>query len=294
MASSTICFALTNASRKGAVLAMLASAFHRLGVTCLFLGAVSSASAAIFDTPSLSGTTPSGLTWEYVSSGSALPLRSSGTLNGLPGAVAYWNTTNGELQLDPKGWPISLLIFTNTSSNLIPVSGTAAVSEPYGQTRTFPAGDWSPSVTASRLSGVINLIQSGSNGLATDYKPGNGAGSATTPYATNPIGMPCTPRYFNQPWSFGFVATSPMPVSDWFVIGVSGNLNANVLGYGNYKSTFQYTIDGVVGNQVGAIIPVAVPEPATNVLALTGAACGVCVMSWLTENGRHGRQSHHK
>jgi hypothetical protein len=54
---------------------------------------------------------------------------------------------------------------------------------------------------------------------------------------------------------------------------VSGYANRNVLGYGDYQSTFQYTIDGVTGNQVGAVIPVtktqspAVPEPSTLVLA---------------------------
>ena len=53
------------------------------------------------------------------------------------------------------------------------------------------------------------------------------------------------------------------------MFGVSGNATANVLGYGNYKSVFQYTIDGVVGNMVGAVIPV-VPEPST--YALLGAA----------------------
>jgi hypothetical protein len=64
-----------------------------------------------------------------------------------------------------------------------------------------------------------------------------------------------------------------MTVPNWRVFGVSGNANANLLGYGNYQSVFQYTIDGVVGNMVGAVIPVSVvPEPGTMILAGVGIA----------------------
>ena len=81
-----------------------------------------------------------------------------------------------------------------------------------------------------------------------------------------------------QPWAFpsDMVTSGSVPsmlISNWKTFGVSGNANANVLGYGNYQSTFQYTVDGVVGNQVGAMIPVtAVPEPGTMILAGVGIA----------------------
>ncbi len=294
MAPSTICFAFTNASRKGAVLAMLASAFHRLGFTCLFLGAVSAASAAVFDPPStssltnlLSGTTPSGLTWEYVSSGSALPIRSSGTQNGLPGAVAYWNAGTGQLQIDPKGWNLSLFNFTyttgtvNTSgstagpltyaSGTSPTSNTVSGTSGLANQKTLPAGTWTLITCApARIAGTVSLTRSPT--LATSYDPGNGAGNGTSPYATDPSGVPCVPGWFNQPWAFpsdlvNSGSVSSMLLSNWKTFGVSGNANANVLGYGNYQSTFQYTIDGVVGNQVGAVIPIAVPEPRAMTLA---------------------------
>jgi len=43
-------------------------------------------------------------------------------------------------------------------------------------------------------------------------------------------------------------------------IGQNANLNANILGFGVGQGVFQYTANGIVGNQVGAVIPV-VPEP---------------------------------
>ena len=53
--------------------------------------AASSTPAAIFDQPTtsnpnnlISGTSPSGLSWSSVATGTALPIRSSGTQNGAP------------------------------------------------------------------------------------------------------------------------------------------------------------------------------------------------------------------
>jgi hypothetical protein len=60
-----------------------------------------------------------------------------------------------------------------------------------------------------------------------------------------------------------------MVISNFKTIGQNSNANANILGYGIGFATFQYGINGVVGNQVGAVIPV-VPEPST--YALLGAA----------------------
>jgi hypothetical protein len=261
--------------------------------------ATSSVQSAVFDQPStssatqrISGTTPSGLTWESVSTGTALPIRSSGTQNGAAGAVAYFNTSTGQVQIDPKGWNISLFNFTyttgtvNTSgstpgplvyaSGTSPTSATVSGATGLANQKTMPAGTWTLITCApARIAGTVSLTRSPS--LATSYDPGNGAGSAS-PYATNPLGEAVTPGWMTQPWAFPSDmvtsgSVSSMVVSNWKTFGVSGNANANVLGYGNYNCTFQYTVDGVVGNMVGAVIPVtAVPEPGTMILAGVGIA----------------------
>lgn len=66
-----------------------------------FLGS-QAAPAATFDDPAshagwVSGTTPSGLLWTSVATGTALPVRTSGTnpLNGQAGAVAYFRLLSG-------------------------------------------------------------------------------------------------------------------------------------------------------------------------------------------------------
>jgi hypothetical protein len=259
--------------------------------------AASSAPAAIFDQPTtsnpnnlISGTSPSGLNWSAVSTGTALPIRSSGTQNGAPGAVAYWNVNTGQLQIDPKGWNISLFNFTyttgtvNTSGStagpLVYTSGTSptsnTVSPPTGTPRELPAGTWTLITAApARIAGTVSLVRVPT--LATSYDPGNGAGGSS-PYTTNPLGEAVTPGWFTQPWAFPTTlvnsgSVSSMIVNNWKVFGVSGNANANVLGFGNYQSVFQYTVDGVVGNMVGALIPVSVvPEPGTMILASVGVA----------------------
>jgi hypothetical protein len=80
--------------------------------------------------------------------------------------------------------------------------------------------------------------------------------------------------YWNLGWSFplDIVASGSvgsMVISNFKTIGQNSNANANILGYGLGFATFQYGINGVIGNQVGAVIPV-VPEPST--YALLGAA----------------------
>jgi len=270
----------------------------RLAVAALLVLLVSgpAARAGIFVQPTVSGTAPSGLQWSAVATGTALPIRSSGTQNGAAGAVAYWNTQTGKLQIDPKGWNISLFNFTyttgtvNTSGStpgpLRYASGTsptsAVVSDAYGTERTLPAGTWTLiTVAPARVAGTVSLVRVPT--LATAYDDGNGAGSASSPYTTNPLGEAITAGWFTQPWAFpddlvlsGSVAS--MSTDNWKVFGVSGNANANILGYGNYRSTFQYTVDGVVGNQVGAVIPYSVvPEPATSALVLLA---GAGALSW--------------
>jgi hypothetical protein len=253
------------------------------------------ASAAVFVQPPTSGTTPSGIPWSAVATGTALPIRSSGTQNGATGAVAYWNTQTGELQIDPKGWNMSLFNFTYTTGTVnttgstpgpltyatgtSPTSAIVSGSTGLANQKTIPAGTWTLITCApARIAGTVSLTRSPT--LATSYDPGNGAGG-TSPYSTNPLGEAVTAGWMTQPWAFplGMVnsgSVSSMVVENWKTFGVTGNANANILGYGNYRSTFQYTVDGVVGNQVGAIIPV-VPEPSTYAL-LAAASIGIGTM----------------
>ena len=266
-------------------------ATRRIGLAFIAVLALAlQASAAVFVQPPTSGTSPSGIPWSAVATGTALPIRSSGTQNLAPGAVAYWNTQTGQLQIDPKGWNISLFNFTyttgtvnttgSTAGPLVYATGTSPTSatvsgtgpgDPLGQ-RELPAGTWTLITCApARIAATVSLVRVPT--LATNYADGYGAASAS-PYATNPLGQAVSPGWFTQPWAFPTTlvnsgSVSSMIVDNWKVFGVSGNANANVLGYGNYRSVFQYTIDGVVGNMVGAVIPV-VPEPST--YALLGAA----------------------
>jgi hypothetical protein len=88
-----------------------------------------------------------------------------------------------------------------------------------------------------------------------------------------------TSGYWNMGWSYplNLVASGSvgsMVISNFKTIGQNSNANANILGYGLGFATFQYGINGVVGNQVGAVIPVSVPEPSTCAMALAGLACG--------------------
>ena len=270
-------------------------ATRRIGLALIAVLALAlQASAAVFVQPSVSGTAPSGIPWSAVATGTALPIRSSGTQNGAPGAVAYWNTVTGQLQIDPKGWNISLFNFTyttgtvnttgSTAGPLVYASGTSptsnTVSPTTGTPRELPAGTWTLITCApARIAGTVSLVRSPT--LATTYDPGNGAGSGSTPYSTNPLGEPVGAGWFTQPWAFPTTlvnsgSVSSMIVENWKVFGVTGNANANVLGYGNYRSVFQYTVDGVTGNMVGAVIPV-VPEPSTYAL-LAAASIGIGTM----------------
>lgn len=91
-----------------------------LSIFAAWLGSCVVASAATFIDPSsyLTGTSPSGLQWTAVATGTALPVRSSSSFNGQPGAVAYYNTRTGQLSIDPKGWSMSVFNFTYTTGPL--------------------------------------------------------------------------------------------------------------------------------------------------------------------------------
>lgn len=63
-----------------------------------------------------------------------------------------------------------------------------------------------------------------------------------------------------------------MGVANWRAIGGTPSPTANAQGDGAYRSVFQYTINGVTGTQVGAVIPV--PEPAAIASSILGLAIG--------------------
>jgi formylglycine-generating enzyme required for sulfatase activity len=252
--------------------------------------AASDAKSAVYDPPSpwantiLSGTTPSGLTWNAVSTGTALPVRTSATssFNGAPGTVVYFNVVTGQLQVNPRGYDLNSLIITFTTGTVNIGSSTPgpftyatgtgenAYSPSTGTPRTLPAKDpttagLAPVTFASRVGLTIGQPLSAS--LSSTGDPGNIASTGTL-------------GFWNMGWSFplNFVASGSvesMAVSDFKTIGQNSNANANILGYGLGACTFQYGINGVTGTQVGAVVPVfSVPEPSTYVMALAGLACG--------------------
>jgi hypothetical protein len=257
-------------------------ATRRVGLALLAVLALAiQASAGVYVPPQpsdISGTTPSGLAWSAVATGTALPIRTSGTnpLNLTPGAVAYFNTLTGQLQVDPKGLTLNAMIITYTTGT-VNISGTTPGPFTYatgtaansyspltGTPKTFPAKDpltagLPPTTFASRVGLTIGTPLSAS--LSNTGDPGNIA-------STGPSG------FWNLGWSFPLDlvnsgSVSAMVISNFKTIGQNSNANANILGYGLGFATFQYGINGATGTQVGAVIPV-VPEPST--YALLGAA----------------------
>ena len=257
-------------------------ATRRVGLALLAtLAFAIQASAGVYVPPQptdISGTTPSGLSWSAVATGTALPVRTSATsaFNGVPGAVAYFNTVTGQLQVDPKGLDLNAMIITYTTGT-VNISGTTPGPFAYatgtaansyspltGTPKTFPAKDpatagLAPTTFPARVGTTIGSPLSAS--LSNTGDPGNIA-------STGPSG------FWNQGWSFPLDlvnsgSVSSMIISNFKTIGQNSNANANILGYGLGFATFQYGINGATGTQVGAVIPV-VPEPST--YALLGAA----------------------
>ena len=243
------------------------------------------ASAGVYDPPQptdISGTTASGLQWSAVATGTALPIRTSATssFNGQPGAVAYFNTLTGQLQVNPRGYNLNAVIITYTTGT-VNVSGTTpgpftyatgtttnAYSPTTGTPKTFPAVQavvgLPPVTNPARVSLTVGLPVS--SFLTNTGDLGNIASTGTS-------------GYWNMGWSYPLDlvnsgSVSAMVISNFKTIGQNSNANANILGYGLGFATFQYGITGVTGNQVGAVIPVSVPEPSTCAMALAGLACG--------------------
>lgn len=209
-----------------------------------------------------SGTTANGTSWASLSSGTV--------------PVAYFNLGTGELQLDPKGKALTSFNFRYGSSS---VTGTTAGPFVYTSGSgagavgtTFPAGTWTfpPTTVPANLGGAFYALTSGTSST--------NASSGST--------------YFDVPWSFGLVAPTPTGGGSWTqslvysstagqgfrsaTTGLTTGFTANWLGYGNGVGLFDYTVNGVSGKGLGAVIPVtAVPEPSTLMLAgLAAAAIG--------------------
>lgn len=261
---------------------------------CLLAAVASHATAGTFVQPTvsdLSGTSPSGIAWTAVATGTALPVRTSATnpQNGAPGAVVYFNTLTGQMQVDPKNLDLTTLIITYTTgtSNVsgtstgpfVYPSGTAALafSPTTGTPKTFPAvtavSGLAPTTFAARVGVTIGAPLGPS--LATSGDVGN---------------IASTTGYFNQPWAFPIElvasgSTAIMTISNFKTIGQGSNLNANILGYGSQQAVFQYSANGIVGNQVGAVIPV-VPEPST-----VGAAAVAIVAGGIVQHKRRRKSA---
>ena len=251
----------------------------------LFSGIVRLAFAAVFTASAVmgapvpigtvSGTAPSGLSWQSIATGTALPVVVNGTATATPGAYALWNVRNGVLQLHPNGLSLNSFSFVYTSGAAVVSSSTpgplnypqgtspatlqvSGTSGPADQ-RALPAGTWNNvTVWGARVGGTVARSPTGTPTLAT-------AGSNTA----------STDGWLNQTWTFpSTIVTSgsipDMIASDWRSQGVSGNPNANVVGFGDYQGTFTYAISGtsMPGVQVGAVVP-------TGLLSLT----------WNTTNG---------
>lgn len=268
---------------------------RRCAVAAIVVHLAVSASAGTFLQPTaFSGTTPSGLQWSAVATGTALPVRTSGTnpLNGSPGAVVYFDTTTGQMQFDPKGLRINLFLLTYTSGT-VNISGTTpgpfqfttgtglnSYSDIVGTERTFPARDLgtsgiSPTTFASRVALAIGTF-------GADLNIGTNPNSASTD------------RSWNLGWAFpadlvksGSVASVALcftgsAVNSFRTFDRGANPNANVLGFGSQRGVFEYSIRGVSGIQLGAVVPV--PEPSTCASMLAGLAFGGFLM-WRRRGG---------
>jgi len=230
-----------------------------------------SALAAVYDPPSTasstnqisSGTTPSGLQWSAVATGTALPIRTSATssFNGQPGAVVYFNTLTGQLQVDPKGYDLNGVIITYTSGT-VNISGTTP--GPFTYATGTATNAWSPATGTPKTFPAIQTL-TGLPPTTFAARVGSTIGSPLSPSLTNTgdvgnIASTGATGFWNLGWSFplNLVASgsaASMQIQNFKTIGQNSNANANILGYGLGFATFQYGINGVTGNQVGAVVP---------------------------------------
>jgi autotransporter-associated beta strand protein len=175
--------------------------------------------------------------------------------------VSYFNLRNGQIQFDPRGLRVSAYIVTYTSGTAN-ISGTTpgpftyatgtvtnAYSPATGTAKTFPAvqtvGGLPPTTFPARVGLTIGPPLSPSL---------TSTGDASNIASTDSHG------YWDKAWAFpadmvtsGSVAS--MVMGNFKTIGQNSNANANILGYGLGFSTFQYSINGATGTQVGPFIP---------------------------------------
>lgn len=253
-----------------------------LAVACL---CVNPSSAAVFSLPagvtygtgSDGGKTPSGLLWSDVAAGTSLPIRTSATSpnNGRAGAVLYYNVDTGKIQIDPKGLSLTTMIVTYTTGTTN-VSGTTPGPFLYPSGTT--ANSFSPATGTPKTFPAVTSV----TGLPPTTFPsrfGVTVGAPLGPsFATvGDIGNVASSNgFFNEEWAFPdelFDATKVATANLIYfrTIGQASNANSNVLGWGSQMGVFQYSVSGITGNQIGAVVPYTlIPEPSQAALVAAG------------------------
>ena len=215
------------------------------------------------------GAAPNGILWDSVLTGRTLPVRTTTPgFSGAPGAVMFYDKATGKIGIDPKGLSLNAVIVTYTTGYQN-ITGSSPGPFIYGGNTTTNA--YSPSTGTPRTFPAIQQLiglppTTFAARFGTTIGPPLSPSLATTGDASN---IASTDGLLNLPWSFGKVVNLDSLIannqvladSNFKVVGQNNNANANLLGYGPpimnaspVKGCFQYSISGVAGNQVGAIV----------------------------------------
>jgi len=216
----------------------------------------------------IDGAAPNGILWDTVLTGRTLPVRTTTPgFSGVPGAVMFYDKATGKIGINPNGLSLNFIVVTYTSGNINTNSNTPgpfiyggntttnAYSPSIGTPRTFPA--------VQAVTGLPPTTHSARFGYSIGAPLG--VKLATTGDVNN---IASTNEFLNLPWSFGKVVNLDSLIannqalvdSNFKVVGQTTHPNANLLGYGpatNFslvKGCFQYSANGVTGNQVGPVI----------------------------------------
>jgi hypothetical protein len=179
----------------------------------------------------------------------------------------FYDKATGKIGINPNGLSLNSVIVTYTTGfqNITSSSPGPFI---YGGNTTTNA--WSPSTGTPRTFPAIQVL----TGLppttfaarfGTTIGPPLSPSLATTGDANN---IASTDGLLNRPWSFGKVVNIDSLIannqvladSNFKVVGQNSSANANLLGYAPTSSSsavkgcFQYSISGVTGTQVGAIV----------------------------------------
>ena len=249
----------------------------------LLLSGLAAHAAPFVQPTTISGTTASGLQWADVANGTALPIRTTGTnpLNGTAGAVAYFNTQTGQLQVDPKGLSLNAVIITYTSGTTN-VNGSSP--GPFQYTTGTTTNAWSPTIGTSRTFPAIQALAGlPPTTIAARVALGAiGAPLGSTFATSGDVGNIASDNgWWNKPWSFPLDlvksdSVSSIVIGNFKTIGQNTHPNANILGYGNGFATFQYGIANVTGIQVGPVIPyTSAPASSLATLATTPTSSSI-------------------